>query len=291
MNDINQLRNGNLTKLVFLLKTACMKSLWLWILAIILAVSVMVYQRMTGPTTPVRGSVEYLGETVKYKMLRTWGGSDGARIEVKTNHPDAAGVVQYRRFRSNDEWKVLVLKNDNGLLSAQLPALPPAGKMMYQVFLFERNNHVALTEDPIVLRYKGEVPIWVLIPHVLFMVLSMVFCIRAGLEAIKRRKQLVSLTFWSMLTLLIGGLILGPIVQKYAFDAYWTGWPFGHDLTDNKTAVSLILWVVAYFIIRRNPQKRGWVLAACILQLAVYLIPHSVLGSEIDFTQPQYHQP
>jgi hypothetical protein len=88
-----------------------------------------------------------------------------------------------------------------------------------------------------------------------------------------------------MLTLLIGGLILGPIVQKYAFDAYWTGWPFGHDLTDNKTAVSFILWVLAYFIIRRNPQKRGWVLAACILQLAVYLIPHSMFGSEIDFTQ------
>lgn len=274
-------------KLVFLLKTAHMKSLWLWILAIILAVSVMVYQRMTGPTTPVRGSVEYLGQTVKYKMLRTWGGSDGARIEVNTSDPDAAGIVQYRRFRSNDEWQVLVLKNSNGALTATLPALPPAGKMMYQVYLIEKNKQVALTEEPVVLRYKGEVPSWVLIPHVIFMILSMIISIRAGLEAIKRRKQLVSLTFWSMITLLAGGLILGPIVQKYAFDAYWTGWPFGHDLTDNKTALSFILWVVAYFIIRRNPQKRGWVLAACILQLAVYLIPHSVLGSEIDFTQPQ----
>jgi len=262
-----------------------MRSVWLWIIAIILAVTVMVYQRMTGPTTPVRGSVEYLGQTVKYRLLRTWGGDDGARIEINANHPDAAGIVQYRRFRSNDEWQVLVLKNDSGVLSATLPALPPAGKMMYQVWLFERSTQIPLTEEPVVLRYKGEVPGWVLIPHIIFMILSVVFCIRAGLEAIKRRKQLFSLTTWATLTLLLGGLVLGPIVQKFAFGAFWTGWPFGHDLTDNKTALSLILWIVAWFIIRKHPEKRGWVLAACILQLAIYLIPHSVLGSEIDFTQ------
>lgn len=267
-----------------------MKSFWLWVLAVILAGSVMVYQRMTGPTTPVRGSVEYLGETVKYKLLRTWGGDDGARIEVKTSNPESAGIVQYRRFKSNDEWKVLVLKNDSGLLSAQLPALPPAGKMMYQVFLFDRNNHIALTDEPVILRYKGDVPAGVLIPHVLLMILSMIFSVRAGLEALKRRRQLVSLAFLSMITLLLGGMIFGPIMQKYAFDAYWTGWPTGHDLTDNKTAVSLIFWIIAWIIVRKNPQKRGWVLAACIIQLAVYLIPHSVLGSEIDFTQPQFHQ-
>lgn len=264
-----------------------MRSIWLWIIAVVLSLSVMVYQRLTGPTTPVRGSVEYFGEDVHYKLLRSWGGSDGARIEVVTSHPDAAGIVMYRRFKSNDEWQTIVLGNSSGVLSATLPALPPAGKMMYQVWLFEKHKQIALTEDPVVLRYKGEVPIWVLIPHILFMVLSIVFSIRAGLEAIKRRKQLYKLTAWATATLFAGGLILGPIVQKFAFGAFWTGWPFGHDLTDNKTALSLILWIIAFFVVRKHPQKRGWVLAASILQIAIYLIPHSVLGSEIDFTQPQ----
>ncbi len=80
-------------------------------------------------------------------------------------------------------------------------------------------------------------------------------------------------------------MILGPIVQKYAFDAYWTGWPFGQDLTDNKTLAAFVLWVAAYFQVKFNPKKRGWVIAAAVLLLAVYLIPHSMFGSEIDFTQ------
>ncbi len=262
-----------------------MRSIWLWLFSIIIAIGVMVYQRLTGPTTPVRGSVEYFGEHVNYKLLRSWGGDDGARVEIKTENNEAAGMVEYRRFKSNDEWKEVVLDNDSGLLSATLPPLPPAGKMMYRVWLFENTHRIEITEEPVVLRYKGEVPIWVLIPHIIFMVLSIVFSIRAGLEAIKRRKQLLSLTKWAALTLLAGGLVLGPIVQKFAFGAYWTGWPVGHDLTDNKTAVSLIMWLIAFFVIRKKPEKRVWVIVASLVQIAVYMIPHSVLGSEIDFTQ------
>ena len=218
-------------------------------------------------------------------MLRTWGDNSGAEITVKTSSIDAAGLVQYRRYNSNDEWKVLVLKNTGGQLSATLPQLPPAGKIMYQVWLFEQSKHIPLTSEPVILRYKGSVPKWVLFPHVLMMVLSMVFAVRAGLEALKRNANPVRMTFLTLLTLFIGGLILGPLMQKFAFDAYWTGWPVGHDLTDNKTAASFILWVIAWLIVRRNPQKRGWVLAASILQLIIYLIPHSMFGSEIDFTQ------
>ncbi len=46
-----------------------------------------------------------------------------------------------------------------------------------------------------------------------------------------------------MMLLVLGGFLLGPIVQKYAFGAFWTGWPFGEDLTDNKTAVAVLAWL------------------------------------------------
>jgi uncharacterized BrkB/YihY/UPF0761 family membrane protein len=85
--------------------------------------------------------------------------------------------------------------------------------------------------------------------------------------------------------LAIGGLILGPIVQKYAFDAYWTGWPFGHDLTDNKSLVAFIFWVIALAMLSRNRVRRTWVVVAAVVTLVVFMIPHSMLGSEIDYTK------
>jgi uncharacterized membrane protein len=82
-------------------------------------------------------------------------------------------------------------------------------------------------------------------------------------------------------------MILGPIVQKFSFDAYWTGWPFGYDLTDNKSLIAFIFWGIALIVMSRNRQNRVWPVLASLVLLVIFLIPHSVLGSEIDFTKEQ----
>jgi hypothetical protein len=69
-------------------------------------------------------------------------------------------------------------------------------------------------------------------------------------------------------------------VQKYAFGAYWTGFPLGGDLTDTKILFVFCFWLAAFFLRRRS---RWWTIAATVLMVAVYLIPHSILGSELDY--------
>jgi hypothetical protein len=91
--------------------------------------------------------------------------------------------------------------------------------------------------------------------------------------------------FYSILTLgllIIGGLILGPMVQKYAFGELWTGIPFGWDLTDNKTLIGFIFWFIAVWKIRKE-DKYLWVIIAAIVLLAIYSIPHSMFGSELNY--------
>jgi hypothetical protein len=79
--------------------------------------------------------------------------------------------------------------------------------------------------------------------------------------------------------------VLGPIVQKFSFGVYWAGWPFGHDLTDNKSIVAFIFWVIALIYQYRNREKKIMAIVASIILLIVFLIPHSMLGSEIDYTK------
>jgi hypothetical protein len=84
-------------------------------------------------------------------------------------------------------------------------------------------------------------------------------------------------------------MMLGPVVQRFAFGAYWTGWPFGTDLTDNKTALMWVTWIVACLMTRWNraPQalRRGLVVIAALVMLAVYAVPHSVRGSQLDYSR------
>ena len=157
---------------------------------------------------------------------------------------------------------------------------------LYQVALTRGDKTVALNgPDPAIIRFRGEVPIWVLIPHVLFMLLALLFSARAGLEALNRKADPMKLAKVAAVCLFIAGFILGPLMQYFGFGLLWTGFPLGHDLTDNKTLVAMIVWIVALFAGRKGKTARGWVLAAAIICLVVFLIPHSVLGSELDYSK------
>jgi len=261
------------------------KSILFWILSFVLMVVSAYYQRTTGPTYPERGKVEIAGETIKYKLIRTWEGETDADISVNVGDAGLVGKYRYKRFKSYDEWTEKPMVRIDDELHAYLPAQPAAGKVEYEIYIGDGQEFLKLTENPLILRYKGVVPMTVLIPHIIIIFLAMMFSMRAMFEAFINGKNLVKYAFWTVILLTVGGMIFGPIVQKYAFDAYWTGWPFGTDLTDNKTLISFLLWVVAWLLVRKNPKRRGWVIAAALVLLLIYLIPHSMFGSEIDYTQ------
>lgn len=261
------------------------KSILLWILSFILMAAAAIYQRMTGPTYPERGKTEIAGETIKYKLIRTWEGSTDAEITIEVENKNIEGKYRFKRYKSYDRWSEKPMQRRGDTLVASLPGQPAAGKVEYEIYLGSEGKFIKLEEEPLILRYKGVVPLFVLIPHIIIIFLAMLFSTRTGIEALINGRNLVNYSMWTLILLTVGGMIFGPIVQKYAFDAYWTGWPFGQDLTDNKTLLAWVMWLAAYFQVRNNHNKKGWVIAASVALLLVYLIPHSMFGSEIDYTE------
>jgi hypothetical protein len=260
------------------------KNTLLWIFSFLFTVGIAYYQRKTGPTYPISGRAEIAGQTVKYKLLRSHDGDNDAEIILKNINDRYSGGIQYRRFGTQDEWVTLAMLREGKNLIGYLPHQPPAGKLMYNVLLTDGKNNVSLNEEPVVIRFTGAVPIWVLIPHIIMMFTAMMMSTRTGLEAWARGKNSYKYAWITLVTLFAGGLILGPVVQKYAFGAYWTGWPFGQDLTDNKTLVAFIFWAIAVWRLFRKPENRTWPVVAMIVLLLVYLIPHSMFGSSLDYT-------
>ena len=124
----------------------------------------------------------------------------------------------------------------------------------------------------------------------MFMIVGMLLSTRTGLEALRKGTNIKTYVYLTFAFLFIGGMILGPVVQKYAFDAYWTGFPFGKDLTDNKTLIAMISWVIAIFALLKNKRARGWIFAASLITLIIYLIPHSMMGSELDYSKMDAEQ-
>jgi len=262
-----------------------LKGWMIWIFAIIFTVVIAGYQRRTGPTYPMKVKKELGQAVIKTELIRTYDGPDDARIIL--NIPDTAikGKIQFRRFKSYDNWTTAPMVRKGDSLIASLPHQDISGKVMYYITLIRGNEQVLLNDDAAVLRYKGYIPMFILLPHILIIFLAMLFSTITGLEAITKGSHTYLYTWITIITLFIGGLVLGPIVQKFSFGVYWAGWPFGHDLTDNKSVVAFLFWIIALIVQYRNREKRLWTILASIVLLIVFLIPHSLLGSEIDYTK------
>ena len=260
---------------------------WLmWTLALVVTLASAIYQRMTGPTYPKRGKVTAGADEVSFKLLRSYDGPDDAEVRLEVPARGTTGALEFKRYRSKDEWSRVSLERQDQFLVGKIPHQPPAGKVMYRVYLSPAGaSEVQLTQEPVVIRFRGAVPAYILIPHILLMFIGMLYSTRAGIEGLIRGEKVAKLAAITALLLTVGGLILGPVVQKLAFGALWTGWPFGNDLTDNKTAAAFLLWIVAYLKLRKSRTAYGWAIAAAVTMLAVYAIPHSVLGSELDYSQ------
>ncbi len=282
------------------------KSIGLWIFAIIFTLSSAVYQRMTGPTHPKRVETSIQGESYTFKLLRSHGGDDDAEIKLRFSD-DIKGKVLYRRYKSQDEWTTVIMKpivadksqDEDSFLSkifskpkynekmAFLPHQPPAGKLEYLVVLKDGANEYQLNEDPIVIRFKGGVPGFILIPHIIFMFMAMLYSTRTGIEALFKGHRTYKYALITLVSLGIGGLILGPIVQLKAFGDLWTGWPFGGDWTDNKTIFGFAFWLIAVIVLRKKKGNRFWPILAFLVLFAMYMIPHSMGGSELDYKTGQ----
>jgi len=297
-------------------------TLW-WIFAVFFTITMANYQKRTGPTYPISGKTTLNNKEIKYELIRTAENEKDAKISINVPDTSVKGTITYKRYKSNDLLtttnmvrsvdtsyfhtfsnllnsilgKPRTYKLDSNLVF-MMPVQPAAGKMMYEITLTSGSEQVVLKAkngEFAVMRFKGPVPLYILLPHILAMFLGLLFSTRTAIEALIGGARTYKLALWTLAFLVLGGLILGPVVQKYAFGAFWTGWPLAGDgtfnlfrlgdMTDNKTLVMVLAWVIAIFKLRKDPKNKFWPVIAAVMVLVVYLIPHSVLGSEIDHTK------
>lgn len=253
-----------------------------WIIAILITLSAVIYQRKTGPTYDKKTTVSIENTEYTFKLIRSHGGETDSPVVLEIPNEEVTGEIKYRKYPTNSEWKNIQMERTGDLLSGNLPNLPPAGKYEYKVILEKDGKKYPLNNNqPVIIRFKGEVPPTILIPHIIFMFLAMFMGNLAGIMAIFKYPKFRFYTKTTFYTLLIGGMILGPWVQWHAFGEAWAGIPFAWDLTDNKTLVAFIFWLIA-LLMNRKKERPVYVVAAAVVMLIVYSIPHSMYGSQLD---------
>lgn len=260
-------------------------NLLLWLLSFVITFISAFYQRITGPTYPKRGEIAIANESIQYKLLRSHNSGKDYKIQIRNPEAKLSGKLVFKRYKTEDPWTEEKMLAEKGLLTGNLPQQPPGGKLLYKIILSNSIEQATIpANEPVVIRFKGAVPAFILIPHIIIMFTAMLLSNRSGLEAMRKKSSASGYVIWTVILLLIGGMILGPLMQKYAFGMLWSGFPLGEDLTDTKTLIAMISWIAALIATRKRHPARFWILSAAFITLSIFFIPHSLRGTELDYS-------
>ena len=226
-------------------------------------------------------TVELNGKPYKLKLPRS-GVQQDEIVKLKDVPSDVKAQMHYRRYPTKDDYTTVDFQWKEGELQAALPVQPVAGKLQYYITVDGKDY---LKEEPLLIRFRNDVPAGILVPHILLMFGAMLFAVYTFLLVItgKTYKKWLWIT---VATLFVGGFILGPMVQHVAFGPWWAGFPYGTDLTDNKTLLSFLFFAAALATLKWKYNK--WVVSLAVLfMIAIFSIPHSTYGSEYDYSSQQ----
>lgn len=286
-----------------------LKKFLLWSFALIITLAAVQFQRRTGPTKPVFEQFTYNGKNYSTSLQRSaettlshkeskgdyknLGKKANVLVHIDGLPDDVEGRFIYNLYPGN--WPsdtIQSFRNGSAFLNF-LPAQPAAGKIKYKFILYSSSDTLSINKteinlggEGVVLRFKGHVPLAVLIPHIILMFIAMLLSNYIGITSFFKEININRKAVILLVILGLGGLVFGPVVQKFAFGEFWTGWPFGEDLTDNKTLFAFIIWALAWFFNRKKVRRYLYLIAA-IVMLLVYSIPHSTAGSEYDHSKGQ----
>jgi hypothetical protein len=277
------------------------------LIAFILTLVLLSIARKLAERKPELKTVEFLGTRIEHTTVtEKVGGGDvdlTAKVVTSESTPNYQIDLLYKIGEGGYSSSPMISKPENPqTYSAKISSQPKGERVYYYIKVRDNSgNEITLPEkvetksSPFMIKFKGKASPLILVLHIFSMFAGMFFSWMAffyAWEVMKGRKFLNQLGLSSLMALIfifLGGFPLSFSVAYQTFGQAWGGIPFGWDITDNKTLIILIFWLVIVWLLKgtifkkdenRNlasPKKvAGLTIIFFILTVFVYLIPHSI---------------
>ena len=270
------------------------------ILAAVITLVLLGAARRVSMSRPADVAVDRWGISVRHRTVteQVGPGEPAVRVEVTPSEGADARVLAIAGKTGAVEVRPL-LRTEDGFFEGALPDLGKGARFRYAITVVAPDGRqIRLPERPdafYLLKFKGAASPVVLVLHIAFMFGSFFFMVLALFGAIRilkrdeEKSSTVRSARWVLTLSFIGGWPLGFLLNYQTFGMLWEGYPFGRDITDNKTQLMFVLWLVSLLLVRGSFLGRGegrdrigargfaWaIVASFIVSLGLFAIPHSM---------------
>ncbi|KPL03922.1 MAG: hypothetical protein AMJ90_02735 [candidate division Zixibacteria bacterium SM23_73_2] len=283
------------------------------ILALVLTIILLVFARKTSMVRSVYMEAEKGKVKIEhYTVPKKEGAGDAViPVNIKGIENQENRVLLLYRFKKKesgtltDYFSTSMIPDQKNVAGFKgiIPHQPKGDLTFYYIKVVDENGQTTLTlprtknskVKPIRLRFEGEVPGTVLLPHILAMFGGVFFAFLSffSIFELKGKKitlqRSVNLSRMTLGILFLGTFPLGWALNWYAFGVLWEAFPFGKDITDNKTQIVFLFWLLTLIFVkgsflsgdsRKNilgEKTYFWmVFASFLVTILMYLVPHSL---------------
>lgn len=186
---------------------------------------------------------------------------------------------------------------DTGWFGVYVPSYPLGNRTYYYIDASDKSgNRVVLPEsaagnftteyDYYKVRWEGKASFILLLLHIVLMVAALFLLIHALYYAMcyimngEKAEHTIKAVNAGIIAFFITGFPIGCVIEKQVLGNYWEGFPFGTDITDSKTLLILVLFVVFMILQKKGKiSMKGYawsVIINTILTIILFLLPHSL---------------
>lgn len=249
------------------------KKIIIWASALIITFILIVYQYRTSPDYPKMYPVVIGDEIYETTLIRSNSSSKECLLEIKIDDKNVNGYVYYRPFKSKEAYKSARLTRYRDELVTVIPGIYPSGKVEYFVELTKESKKFTIAKNqPVIVSFKRDVPFYVMTPYTVLIFMALFFIVLCGLYIIMKIESYQRYLKIAFFSLLIGGFLFWPVVQKFQYNVFWTGIPFGYNFISTKILIVFIFLLWAY-LANRKKIRRVSVTAVFIITIVMALIP------------------
>jgi hypothetical protein len=270
------------------------------LVGIALTLLLLAAARRLSMRKPVDMVSEGAGLRVFHRTVTEQVGPAQPRLVVQVEPAESlAVVVRWISPPSDEVEERSMVRTAPDVYECSVPDLGKGARMRYWITATNVGGaEVRLPKDAgesLLIKFKGTASSVVLAAHVafmfgafFFMVMSLFGAIRI-IRGLEDKKSTVRSARWVLILSFLGGWPLGFLLNYQTFGVLWEGYPFGYDITDNKTQVLFIFWLVSLLLAwgsftgtgegKDRLGRRAFaaaILVSFLVSLALFILPHSI---------------
>jgi len=247
---------------------------WRIATAAIFTLLILAFSRMTTAVRSLHEIVNQQGILIDHHTVPKQVGDEIPLISARVQGASEVRLVY--KIGKRGEYQSITMKPKPGgadVLEATIPLHPKGMQAWYYLEAVNRRGseeeRITLPEmnsgqiKPVRLKFEGKVPAYIVIPHIFAIFAAIFFAALTLFTAVDLKRgrgtlgESVKYCGITVALLFIGFIPFGWAMNYFAFGVLWEAIPFGRDVTDNKSQIMFLFWLVTLIMVKGTLWGKG----------------------------------